>query len=381
MEAGIRPHPQNYSRKEKSLGLLCANFITLYNRDGVDSVGLDDAAARLGVERRRIYDIVNVLESIGVLSRKAKNRYRWIGFSGIPKALADLKSEALREIAGGGSPGILPASDDEEEFKPPPQASADDLPQGKSRSAENRREKSLGLLTQSFVKVFLTSEVETISLDEAARLLLGDGDSSTMRNNAAKVRRLYDIANVLSSMKLIEKTQNSESRKPAFRWIGAIGKPIQEEAVLGKQKNKRAFGTDVTNTEIKKGKLASPPAEGKQRKTVALRSKTEDLKECNLAASRQLLRGNKGYAFGPFCPANAEEKKPGEEDEGKATLDWEAMAASLHPRYHNQALGELFAHYLEAWKSWYAQLAQDGQMEHLCRAADQPICVGENQGV
>jgi transcription factor E2F7/8 len=35
-----------------------------------------------------------------------------------------------------------------------------------------------------------------------------------------KVRRLYDIANILQSLHLLEKTQLEDSRKPAFRWLG-----------------------------------------------------------------------------------------------------------------------------------------------------------------
>jgi len=38
-----------------------------------------------------------------------------------------------------------------------------------------------------------------------------------------KIRRLYDIANVLQSIGLIEKTQISTSRKPAFKWVGLEG--------------------------------------------------------------------------------------------------------------------------------------------------------------
>lgn len=41
---------------------------------------------------------------------------------------------------------------------------------------------------------------------------------------SAKVRRLYDIANVLTSLNLIKKVHMSEEkgRKPAFKWLGPV---------------------------------------------------------------------------------------------------------------------------------------------------------------
>lgn len=56
---------------------------------------------------------------------------------------------------------------------------------------------------------------------------------------AAKVRRLYDIANVLRSLKLIDKvhvTCEERGRKPAFEWVGPEDfPPIRGDFVLNPQ--------------------------------------------------------------------------------------------------------------------------------------------------
>ncbi|CAM0913431.1 unnamed protein product [Alopecurus aequalis] len=378
-----------YSRKQKSLGLLCSNFVALYDRDDVDTVGLDDAARRLGVERRRIYDIVNVLESVGILVRRAKNRYTWIGFEGVPAALKELKERAMSGLVSPPleEPSAANVSDDEddddrlgdadgdadsEKLSQSMDADSEKLSQsqdahsdkpGTSRCqlrSDHRKEKSLGLLTQNFVKLFLTMELETISLDEAARLLLGERHAES--NMRTKVRRLYDIANVLSSLNLIEKTQQVDSRKPAFKWLGqakrkegnnvTVALPPTKKIVS----SKRAFGTDITNIDNKRGKLVS---------------ETEN--RCKLMQGdgsmfktfeSQLGQGkSSGFVYGPFHPAGARKQEIDDrairEKERKNIQDWEILATSFRPQYQNSALNDLFGHYLEAWKSWHSDLTRE----------------------
>ncbi|KAG6619041.1 hypothetical protein I3842_12G020900 [Carya illinoinensis] len=303
--------PHAYSRKQKSLGLLCSNFLNLYERDGVRSIGLDDASSRLGVERRRIYDIVNVLESIGVLARKAKNQYNWKGFAEIPKALAKLREEGLNEsintIDSHGHAKISDDEDDDEMHCNPTTGSQNDKSNSdsvvKSLKKDNRREKSLALLTQNFVKLFVCCNAELISLDDAARLLRGAGHDSLIMKT--KVRRLYDIANVLSSIKLIEKTHTKDTRKPAFRWLGRRGK--SENVPIPNDSRKRMFGSDVTNICLKRDKADSLfdgnlKGDLKIQKQMKYESLADQVDRKNLENDSK--QSSKSYQFGPFAPAN-----------------------------------------------------------------------------
>ncbi|ROT73316.1 Transcription factor E2F4 [Penaeus vannamei] len=68
------------SRQEKSLGLLTSKFVSLLQEaeDGV--LDIKSAADQLAVrQKRRIYDITNVLEGIGLIEKKSKNSIVWKG--------------------------------------------------------------------------------------------------------------------------------------------------------------------------------------------------------------------------------------------------------------------------------------------------------------
>ncbi|XP_068691816.1 transcription factor E2F5-like isoform X2 [Montipora capricornis] len=95
--------PGTPSRHEKSLGLLTTKFVNLLQeaKDGV--LDLKVAADTLAVrQKRRIYDITNVLEGIGLIEKKSKNSIQWKGAGPgcntreISDKLVHLKSELER---------------------------------------------------------------------------------------------------------------------------------------------------------------------------------------------------------------------------------------------------------------------------------------------
>ncbi|KAK3035786.1 hypothetical protein RJ639_034602 [Escallonia herrerae] len=224
--------------------------------------------------------------------------------------------------------------------------------------SDNRKEKSLGLLTQNFIKLFLCSNMDIISLDEAAKILLGDArDPSTTRT---KVRRLYDIANVLSSMKFIEKTHHPETRKSGFRWLGMSGRSQSGPAntLATDETKKRTFGTDLTNTSFKRSKLASPYGAMPYQ---VVKPQSQMQVKCEIFEEgvdrSNLDQKVKNHQFGPFAPLNVPKVGAAEHNKVKQVHDWESLASTFCPQYHNQGLKDLFGHYMEAWKSWYSEVA------------------------
>uniref|UniRef100_A0A7S2XC73 E2F/DP family winged-helix DNA-binding domain-containing protein n=1 Tax=Lotharella oceanica TaxID=641309 RepID=A0A7S2XC73_9EUKA len=64
-------------RFDSSLGLLTKKFVELIKKQDDKLLDLNDAADTLQVQKRRIYDITNVLEGIGLIEKKSKNRIHW----------------------------------------------------------------------------------------------------------------------------------------------------------------------------------------------------------------------------------------------------------------------------------------------------------------
>ncbi|VVB14532.1 unnamed protein product [Arabis nemorensis] len=350
----MEPLGRQYSRKDKSLGLLVIKFLNLYNRDGVDLIGLDDAAGKLGVERRRIYDVVNILESIGLVARRGKNQYSWLGFGEVPRALDELKEAGMREKTA-----IVPYAIDSEmvvydQVKVEPlQLTPDDQENSPSPKLDVKKEKCLWNLAQNFVKLFLCSESDDdlITLDGASKALLNDPQEPM--NMRTKVRRLYDIANVFSSMKLIEKTQIPESKKAAYRWLGyeamlennAPAAPAPASLCARNEPKKRAFGTELTNVNTKRNKTDGSKdlkPYGNQNTSVKIEQEEGDVKP-DL---------KKSSVSGPITPAETSKMN---NNIGRRLVDLERLSATYRPQYCNPELFGLLGHYNETWKTWHAE--------------------------
>lgn len=87
-------------RQEKSLGNLATKFANLLRNSPDGVMHLNRATAMLAVkQKRRIYDITNVLEGIGLIEKKTKNQVRWRGVeTSEDDKTAEMRSKLQEEI-------------------------------------------------------------------------------------------------------------------------------------------------------------------------------------------------------------------------------------------------------------------------------------------
>lgn len=174
-------------KKEKSaLSLLCEDFLYKFghvNADGSPhSFLLNAVAAHCGVPRRRMYDVINVLEAIGIVQRTAKLKYAFKGYDNLPNTFTCLA-------------------------------------QSENDGAEDN---SVGTLTKKMIRVLLNNN-GMMALGEMAAKLIGPNvapqpiKKQRSQRQITIERRLYDIASILTSVGLLEKVQG-ERRVATIVW-------------------------------------------------------------------------------------------------------------------------------------------------------------------
>ncbi|KMZ74978.1 hypothetical protein ZOSMA_120G00710 [Zostera marina] len=91
--------PPITSRYDNSLGLLTKKFIDLLRESKDGTLDLNNAAEHLAVQKRRIYDITNVLQGVGMIEKNMKNKIKLSGFEAIvmPKVLQEYMTSLQAE--------------------------------------------------------------------------------------------------------------------------------------------------------------------------------------------------------------------------------------------------------------------------------------------
>ena len=199
-------------------------------------------AARTGVERRRMYDVLNVLESVNVVSRKGKGRYIWHGMHRVAQEVNVLRITRVipKQTHGGGQLGNLSkrfiqlvlASPDEwlpidvagealtaetgrGKLPPPPETSGSDG-EDSHRPAPSPGLPLFAARGQLPPRLYANPNREPRT-------------ATAQRNK--RHRRLYDIANILTSLRLI--VQSRVGGKVAFQWnlaLFPLGAPLASPA-------------------------------------------------------------------------------------------------------------------------------------------------------
>ena len=116
---------------------------------------------------------------------------------------------------------------------------------------------------------------------------------------------------------------------------------------------KRIFGTDLTNATTKRLRM------DEDRFKILKAHNQVQVKHEKQNENERITVG-KSYQFGPFAPANVPEVGESHDGKGNEAVDWESLASSYRPQYHNQGTYSCsfkknmidFSHFLNMAYTW-----------------------------
>lgn len=91
--------PPDKSRYDTSLGLLTKRFVTMLRGSPDGVVDLNTACDVMGVQKRRIYDITNVLEGVKLIQKESKNKIRWVGGGEVTEKILTQRTGLRGEVS------------------------------------------------------------------------------------------------------------------------------------------------------------------------------------------------------------------------------------------------------------------------------------------
>jgi transcription factor E2F7/8 len=189
--------------------------LNLYRNNLQNEICLDRAALELGVERRRIYDIVNILESIHLVSRKSKNLYNWHGLEALPLSMSAMKQKYLEVFQKETTNHAFVSSTSSSTSSTSTSTSSTSTSNSSTSTSnsstststsqtiapcshdysnafkDRRRGKSLSKLSQMFVQLFLRKKNCIIPLDEAAKQLIQMEENENEEDRLLKSKYIF----------------------------------------------------------------------------------------------------------------------------------------------------------------------------------------------
>ncbi|KAF4520824.1 hypothetical protein B566_EDAN007119 [Ephemera danica] len=261
-EAPIEP----VKRKHKSLLTLCKRFLEMYPLEmppGCSSdIPLEHLSDTLKLSRRRLYDIINIMESLQMAVKVTKNLYRWYGTRNVHKLLTQLKhlSDQNMTIELDNLVASTALVDSPVPTQPPctpvEGTSAQSLllrqltQAPPTPSSSKTRHYNLAVSLDWAGRVLLCGPEDEKSSQSSQEFSSGSQSSSQDSQEAEdefdskeadrqlrnKVRRIYDVANVLCALGLVCKIrpQRHNSRKLLYVYCGpAIGDSLQPFPIQG----------------------------------------------------------------------------------------------------------------------------------------------------